>query len=728
MLERWGRAVHRFRWLVLAVTALLVAGTAAIGPGVIGSLTSGGFETRGSESDEIISRIESTVGRQATDVVVLYSSADRTVDDPAYRQAVDEALAALPKDVVASTTTFWSTGGAPAFVSADRHATFAAVQFTDGDLGALMDKFKAVKGQLSTVGGGLTAQLGGPVTLNADINEQVSADLARAEMWSGILLVILLIIVFSSAVAASLPLAIGVFTVLGSFAVLRLLTGLTDVSIFALNIVTLLGLGLAIDYALFVVSRFREELNAGRQPSEALAVTMATAGRTVIFSGLTVALSLSSLLLFPQVFLKSMGYGGVSAVLVAMLAALTLLPALLAVLGHRVDALRIPFPRRRGAAAGQGWARFARTVMRRPLVFTLAAVAVLVTLALPFLRVDFGGIDSRALPEDAQARVVDDAMRADFPDAQAFPVQVLVQGGGETAAQSVSTAIGGLDGVLGVTPQAARNGSALLSVNYTGGALDPAAIKLVDEIRALPHPAGAQLLVGGSTAQNIDLRASIGDTLPWMALFMALATFALLLLAFGSVVLPLKAILTNLLSLGASFGVVVWIFQDGHLSGLLGFTPTGTIETTQPILMLAILFGLSMDYEVFLLSRIKERWDATGDATDAAAVGLQRTGTIITNAALLLVIVIGAFSTSGITFIKMIGVGMAVAIVVDVTIVRSMLVPALLRLLGPAAWWAPGPIRRWHARYGWRETDAPEPAATIPAQPDHRPDRVLQGS
>jgi RND superfamily putative drug exporter len=284
-----------------------------------------------------------------------------------------------------------------------------------------------------------------------------------------------------------------------------------------------------------------------------------------------------------------------------------------------------------------------------------------------------------------------------------------------------------VDGVTGVRPVAARDGATLLAVGYTGGAVEAAARDAVTTIRALPAPAGATVDVGGVSAQQVDLRASIARTLPWMALLVVAATFLLLFLAFGSLVLPLKAVVMNVLSLGAAFGVVTWIFQDGNLSGLLGFTSTGTVETTQPILMLAILFGLSMDYEVFLLSRIREEWDATGDNTAAVAAGLQRTGRIITSAALLLVVVIAAFSTSGITFIKLIGVGMAVAIVIDATVVRALLVPATMRLLGRANWWAPAPMVRWWERYGVRESDGPVPGprtAGLPAAPDRAPERV----
>ncbi len=715
MLQAWGGAVARRRWLVLAaaLAGALLAGI--FGPGVVSALSSGGFETDGSPSVLTDQRIAATVGRQDVDVIALYHSDRLTVDDPAFARAVDHSLATLPRADVASLATYWTTK-AGAFVSADRHSTYAAIRFTGADIAGRMDTYRRVSAGLQDAGTGVNVRLGGNAAINEQINTQVSQDLARGEGMSMPVLLVLLVIVFGSVVAAGLPLLIGGMTVLGSFVVLRLLTQVTDVSVFAINIITLLGLGLAIDYGLFIVSRFREELRPGVPVAAALGRTMATAGRTVLFSAVTVAVSLSSLMLFPQVFLRSMGYGGVAAIAVAATTALTVLPAALAVLGHRVDALRVRLPRRRPSSGsvladpapsdprGGRWERFARTVMRRPIVFVLASGAFLITLGLPFLHVQFGGIDERALPTSAPARQVAQALRQQFEAPSTAPIDVLVENATPAAAQDFATRVGAVDGVRAVRTAAVAGSTTLLNVDYPGEAVDTAARTVVDRVRQLPPPAGSRVLVGGITAHNVDLRASLADRLPWMALAVVATTFLLLFLAFGSFVLPLKAVVMNVLSLGASFGVVTWVFQDGNLSGLLGFTSTGTVETTQPILMLAILFGLSMDYEVFLLSRVREQYERSGDNTDAVAQGLQRTGRIITNAALLLVVVIATFSTSGITFIKLIGVGMAVAIVVDATVVRAMLVPATMRLLGRWNWWAPGPLQRWQNRYGWKES------------------------
>ncbi|MGY1806876.1 MMPL family transporter [Blastococcus sp. SYSU D00669] len=713
MFEALGRVMYRWRRWVVAVALALVAFAGVWGTGVFGSLTGAGFEDPDSESSRAAEVAAAELGRDAADVVVLYSSDDLTVDDPAFRDAVTSTLAALPAAEVERVTTWFDTQ-APPLVSDDRHATYAVLTLTDdADVAEVRDELDAP---------GLTTRVGGNAVVQEDINERVSADIARAESISMPVLLVLLVVIFGSLAAASLPLAIGGAAILGSFAALRAFTSFTDVSVFAVNVVTIMGLGLAIDYGLFMVSRFREEIRRQPTTEEALARTMATAGRTVAVSALTVAISLAGLLIFPQVFLRSMGFGGMSAVLIAMLAALTLLPALLGMLGPKVDALSVRRLFRRGRPAPVvaeehgAWYRIARAVMRRPLAITVAVTAVLVGLALPFLNVQFGGIDERVLPAGTESRVVAESIERDFPQAADGPIEIVVglpeavdSPAGGQALQAYVDDVAAVPGVDGATVTAAAGDTARVAVAYVGDPVDADARALVGEIRDVPAPEGGTALVGGESAVLTDLLDSLGSLLPWMALLVVATTFVLLFLAFGSVVLPLKAVVMNVLSLGASFGALVWIFQDGHLSGLLDFEPTGFLEATQPILVLAIVFGLSMDYEVFLMSRIREQYDLTGDNTKAVATGLQRTGGIITSAALLLIVVIAAFSLSGITFIKMIGVAMLIAIVVDATIVRTLLVPATMRLLGDANWWAPGPLRRLYSRYGIRESDEPAP-------------------
>jgi trehalose monomycolate/heme transporter len=701
MFAWWGRTVVRARWLVIAAGIALALVGGLWGTGVFGAVSSGGFDDPHSESARAASRIVAELGRQDVDVLVLYSSADRTVDQAGFRDAVTGTLTALRQRPEVSQVVSYYDTSSPALVSTDRHATYAAIRLrtggSDDELAAIRDRLAAP---------GLRTQVGGPTAISADVSGRVASDIGKAEAYSMPILLILLVLIFGSVVAASTPLLVGGLAILGAFVATRLLTYTTDVSVFAMNIITLLGLGMAIDYALFIVSRYREELDRGYQPGEAVERTLATAGRTVAVAALTVSLALASLLLFPQVFLRSMGFGGMAAVLVAMLAALTVLPALLAVLGHRINALRVG--RRRSAPArhadGAGWARLARAVMRRPVPVVLATVGVLAFLASPFVRAQFGGVDERVLPPGSESRVVSERIAADFAGGGVEQVRVLVTG---ADASAFATRIAQLPGVTSAAATASRGESSMIAVRYDGTQASPVGQRIVTDIRALPAPPGATVLVGGSAADLHDLLDSLRTRLPWMALLVAGMTIVLLFLAFGSVVLPLKAVAMNVVSIGASFGAVVWVFQDGHLAGLLGFTPTGYLEATQLVLMLAILFGLSTDYEVFLLSRVREEWDRTGDNVTAVSAGLQRTGRIITSAALLLIVVIGGFATGGITFIKMIGLGMIVALIVDATLVRALLVPATMRLLGRANWWAPGPLRRVYARFGIHESDAP---------------------
>ena len=724
MFEAWGRALYRRRRLTLVVALLFVAFAGVWGTGVFGKLSSGNsFTPPASQSQHEQNQADATFGRNDADVVVLYRSTTMTVSDPAYQQVVTKALASLPAKDVARITTYWSTRS-PALVSTDRHSTYAVLQLTGADDAARQSAYKAIKADLSAAGAdvgsgttaaagpdGITARVGGTVPTEVAINSEVTANIAKAEGFSMPVLLILLMVIFGSLAAASLPVAIGGIAILGSFTVLRLLTMFSTVSIYSVNITTILGLGLGIDYGLFMVTRFREELH--RQPTveAAVARTVATAGRTVAVSGVTVAVALTSLMLFPEVFLRSMGYGGVATVAVDMVAALTVLPALFAVLGHRVNAIRIrrTVAKPHASETSGGWYRLGHSVMRRPLIYVTVIVIGLLALGAPFLKIAWGGTDSRSLPATATVRQVQQTLDTQFPANSTAPIEALVtlpSTPPSTTTADLTSYLQRIDAIPGVTKAqvtAAKNNTVRIDVGYTPASISAAARHLVTTIRGTSPPPGATVLVGGSTAQLVDELQSLGSTLPWMALLVGVSTFVLLFLAFGSVVLPVKAIVMNVLSLSATFGVIVWVFQWGHLSRLLQFTSTGSIDPTMPILMLAIIFGLSMDYEVFLLSRIREVYDQTGDNTASIATGLQRTGGVITSAALLLIIVIGAFSASGVAFIKLIGVGMIVALVVDASLVRVLLVPATMRLLGRANWWAPGPLRSLYARYGIKE-------------------------
>jgi uncharacterized membrane protein YdfJ with MMPL/SSD domain len=724
--ERWGRTAHRRRRLILLV-ALLVAVVGGVwGTTIFAKVqTAGGFDAPNSQSQHEANLATQAFGRDAGDVVVLYSSKTLTTTSPAFRSAVTSTLAALPHSKVASYATYWSTRS-PGFVSASGHQTYAVLELAGASDTARQDSYDAIKAQLSAAG--LRSQVGGAVPTDETIDKQVTANITRAEGLSFPILLILLLVIFGSLTAACLPLAIGALGILGSFTALRLLTIITGVSVFSLNITTILGLGLGIDYGLFLVTRFREELHRQATVEDAVARTVATAGRTVLVSGVTVAIVLASLMLFPETILRSIGYGGVATVLVDMLAALTVLPALLAVLGPKVNSLRIRRSVQRPPAAegSGGWYRLAHSVMRRPILYAVPIVVLLLALGSPFLKVVWGGVDATVLPSAAAPRVVTEALNRDFPGNPTAPIEAIVRFPGPIAGSpargaaltSYASRLRRVPGVSGAQVTGVRGDIARVDLSYGPGPYTPQARAIVGQVRDAAPPAGATATIGGTTAQLTDQLASLGQTLPWMALAVVIATFLLMFLAFGSLVLPLQAIVMNILSLSAMYGVVTWIFQDGHLSGPLGFTPNGTISPTIPVLMFAIMFGLSMDYQVFLLSRIRERYDQTGDNTAAIASGLQRTGGVITSAALLLVVVIGMFSLSSITFIKMLGVGMIVALVLDATLVRMLLVPAVMRLVGDANWWAPAPLRRFYARHGIREDDGPAPGAAVAPAPE----------
>jgi RND superfamily putative drug exporter len=711
MFEAWGHLLYHRRRLVLIIAGLSVVFAGVWGTGVFAHLqTAGGYTAPNSQSQHEESLATKAFGRNGGDVAVLYSSKTLTTASPAFKSAVTATLAKLPHDRVESVATYWSTGSSQ-FVSASGHQTYAVIELTgNGDTGRIAS-YDAIKNSLSAPG--LTTQVGGVIPTESAINTQVSSNIGRAEGLSLPILLILLLVIFGSLAAASLPLAIGIVGILGSFTALRLLTEVTSVSNYSVNITTILGLGLGIDYGLFMVTRFREELHRQATVEDAISRTIATAGRTVVVSGITVAVALGALMLFPETFLRSMGYGGVATVLVDMIAALTVMPALLAVLGPNVNALRIRRSVQRAPVAEHegGFYRLATRVMRRPAVYAVVIVVALLALAAPLLHVSWGGVDATALPAGSAPRTVTEALNHDFPGNPTAPIEAVVSFPGPIAGSPARTAelttyvtrLGSVPGVSHALQTGIHGNDARIDLSYDAGLNSPAARSLVAQVRDVSPPAGATSYVGGQTADLVDELSSLGHTLPWMALVVLLATFVMLFLAFGSVVLPVKAIIMNLLSLSAMYGAIVLIFQDGHLSRLLHFTSNGTISPTTPILMFAIMFGLSMDYEVFLLSRIRERYDVTGDNTAAIASGLQRTGGVITSAALLLLIVVGAFSASGVTFIKLLGVGMIIALIIDATIVRILLVPATMRLLGDKNWWAPKPLRVLYARYGIHE-------------------------
>jgi len=711
MIERWGGVVVRRAVVVLLVGLGITAAAMFAGIGLEDKLSSGGFDDPASESSRELAQERAAFGNESIDAIAIFTSADEVVTDPAFRAEVEETLAAVPESKVASIATFYDTDD-PAMVSHDQHATAVYISLDGESQNAFMDAYRDIRPVLTD--SDLDVDLAGPFAVYSDVNDHTKDDLAMAELVSLPIVLLLSLIIFRSVTASFLPVLVGLVTVLGARAAIAGLNEITEVSIFAPNIITLIGLGLSIDYALFVVSRFREEIALTPDDTQhALVRTMATAGRTVMFSALTVAAAMSSLLVFPQAFLKSIGYGGIAAVLVALVAALTVLPATLALLGKRVDSLRIPFLQRGGAVDGDhgAWSRLAHGVMRRPILVAAGVVVVLLAVASPFLGVKWGSVDYRVLPEDASAHQAAARLNTEFGPERST-ANVLLEDADEAAATTYVAALQKVEGVVDVRKVDQAGDTTLLRAAWEGNSQSEHSQDLVRELRDVSSPDGTTALVGGLTADTVDLAGSVKSHLPWMGLIVITVMLVLLFLAFGSLVLPIKAVVMNFFSITASFGVVTWIFSDGHLSGLLGFTSAGFLDLTNPIVMLAVLFGLSMDYEVFLLSRVREQWDATGDNDLAVATGLQKTGRIITSAALLLGIVIGAFSLSGVVFMKMLGIGMLIALLVDATVVRALLVPATMKLLGRWNWWAPAPLARWWERNGFREEGRPAGAET----------------
>ncbi|WP_406459660.1 MMPL family transporter [Streptomyces sp. NBC_01622] len=705
----WTRFVTARPRLSLLVALVLTALAVVAGSGVADRLGSGGWEDPTAQSTYATKALEREFPASQPNLLLLVDSGGASVDDPAVTAEADRLTARLTGERgVVGVGSYWQTKS-PALRAKDGHEALIAAHIT-GDEKAMSDTLDRIAPVLRGTHGPVRVKIGGIVAVRHEIQTTIQEDLARAEMIALPVTLLLLVMVFGSAIAALLPLGIGIVAILGTNAVLRGLTEFTDVSVFAMNLTTALGLGLAIDYALFIVRRFREELSTGAEPLPAIATTLRTAGRTVLFSALTVAVSLAAMLVFPMYFLRSFAYAGIAVVLLAAAAALILLPAALLLLGHRVNSLDLRRLFRRGRPArtpgsgeeGTAWARLATLVMRRAPVFALATTAVLVLLGLPFLGVKFGTADDRQLPSGAEAHVVQQHIRDGFPGNPGGTVEVLAEGRATPAQYTAyRTRIAQLPEVVRVDGPVVRGDSAYFTVLPKGEAVDTTAQRLVGALRATDAPFTTK--VTGTAAVLVDSKHAIASRLPWAAVLITVVTLLLVFLLTGSVVIPLQAVLLNALSLTAMFGAVVWVFQDGHLSGLLGFTSTGSIETTLPVLMFCVAFGLSMDYGVFLLSRIKEEYDRTGDHNQAVRHGLQRTGGLITAAAVILAVVMVAIGTSRVTNTKMLGLGIALAVLMDAMIVRSLLVPAVMRLTGRATWWAPGPLRRVHERFGVSE-------------------------
>ncbi|MGW7353389.1 MMPL family transporter [Streptomyces sp. NPDC054784] len=734
--------IRRARW-VLALTVVAVVAMGALGAGAFSTLLGGGYDDPSSESSRATKVLDEKFGGE-TNLILLVRAADGRVDAPDARERGTALVRELRGERdLENVVSYWDTGSSDLRSRDGREAiVLANVKGEDKELEEnsekIIDAYGGTYGEGEGNGNGaaLTVRVGGGASVSADMGSQTEKDLVLAESIAVPLILLLLLVVFGTVVAALLPLAIAVIAIVGVFAELYVLGSVTDVSIIAINLTTALGLGLGVDYALLMISRFREQLASGATVEDAVRKTMSTAGRTVAFSAATVAAALAALMVFPQYFLRSFGYAGVGVVAVSAVSTLLVMPALLTVLGHRINSGRMPWYRPgRTSTRTPLWGRLARTVMRRPALTALPVLAVLLLAASPLLGITFSTPDERVLPDDAESRQVTETLREEFNGSEDGALHVVFdEPVGERALAPYAARLSGLDGVLRVeastgvysdgdatatdpgNPALGRPAGQQLTVVSSLTPKSDAAKDLVEEVRTAPAPTGTEPLVGGADAELVDSNDSIAAELPLAVTLIAVSTFVLLFLFTGSVVQPLRALVLNLVSLGATVGVMTWMFQDGHLSSALGFTPQ-PMETSMTVLMFCIAFGLSMDYEVFVTSRIKELHELGEDNESAVTNGLGHTGRIVSAAALLIAVSFFAFGTSEISFMQMFGLGSGLAILIDAIAVRGVLVPAAMRLLGRSAWYAPGFLRAFHARFGLSESGPEQGPAAAPSAP-----------
>ncbi|MFE6775062.1 MMPL family transporter [Streptomyces sp. NPDC057702] len=727
---------------VLTVAAVAVAALGVVGAGAFGALRGGGFEDPGADSTRAQRLVDERFGGDTNLVFLVQPTHQPPTHQPPTHQppthqpppaqaprdrgdVAEVAGAARARALadglrheagVTQVRSAQDAGGA-ALTSQDGRRTLvvAHVRGSEDERG---DRARELVDTYARDGGGVTVTAGGDAAAGNDITGQVGRDLARAEAIAIPLTLLLLVLAFGSLVAAALPLVVGLVAIVGTFAALSVLGQLTDVSVFAVNLTTALGLGLGIDYALLLVSRFRAELARGAPLARALRVTVRTAGRTIVFSAATVVAALAALLVFPPFFLRSFAYAGIGVVVMAALSALFVIPPLLVVLGHRVNRGRVPLVSSARGADAPWWGRLAGAVMRRPALTALPVLALLLGAASPLLGVSFGTPDERALPPNAPSRQVATQVQRDFPAGDGDALQVIATGRAtDGAVRAYAERLAHLDGVArvdtsagpfptGQRPDPAATASALarpdaqrLIVRGEAAPASPAARDLVHAVRAVEPPPHTRVLVGGEDARSVDTLHAVGSRLPVALALVCGTTFVLLFLFTGSVVQPLRALVLNALSLSAALGAMAWIFAEGHASALLGFTAQ-PLDLSMSVLLLCVAFGLSMDYEVFVTSRMKEARDAGATGRRVVTDGLARTGRIVTMAAGLLSVSLFAFGTSRISFLMMFGLGSGLAIVIDALLVRGILLPAALRVLGRTAWYAPAALRRLHTRLG----------------------------
>jgi putative drug exporter of the RND superfamily len=720
------------------VATLLTVALGIFGLPVAERLSASGFQDPTSESSRATELLTDTFRQGDVQLLIVVSTPDGVDSAPARAAGVDivDQLRASPH--VADVTSPW-TAPPPAaadMISKDRTSGLIVAGIV-GDEAEQQNYTKELSDQVVYDRDGVTVRSGGVATVNIQITDQSQHDLLLMESLAIPLSFLVLVWVFGGLLAAALPVAVGVMSILGALAVLRLISFATDVSIFALNLATAMGLALAIDYTLLMISRFRDELADGASPDEALTRTMVTAGRTVVFSATTVALSMAVMVLFPMDFLKSFAYAGVATVAFAATAAIVVTPAALVLLGDRLDSLDVRRLARRvlGRPDPQPipieqrfWYRSATCTMHKAIPLGLAGVALLLLLGAPFLSVRWGFPDDRVLPSSASAHQVGDQLRSDFAHNSDTAVTVVLPDADGVSPNDINRYAGDLSRVPDVTavsaptgtfvdgrlvgppsaPTGQTAGSAFLTVDSTAPLYSDASEAQLDALHAVPGPAGRQVDMTGTAQTNRDSVDAITTRLPLVLGLIAVIMFVLLFLLTGSIVVPLKALALNVLSLTAAFGAMVWIFQDGHL-GALGTTPSGTLVANVPVLLFCIAFGLSMDYEVFLVSRIREYWLASGktraDNDESVALGIARTGRIITAAALIMAISFTALVAAHVSVLRILGLGLTLAVLVDATLVRMIMVPAFMHVMGQWNWWAPGWLARLHRRFGFSDGD-----------------------
>jgi RND superfamily putative drug exporter len=674
------------------LVAIVIAG--GIGAQVFAKFDSGGYSDPNSDSAKAWEYLEETFKVKDPTVVLIVKSKEG-VDDPSVRERALRLEAELRAEKSAETVvSYWSTN-APSLRSSDGKSAFIFIYLRSSDFSKIDSAGGYYQSKYDRDYEGLDIDASGTAVFANAINGKIQDDLKLAEAISIPITFILLLLIFGAMVASAMPLMVGVTAILGTFFALFLLTFFTDVSIFALNLTTGLGLGLGIDYALLMVNRFREELWKGSSKEEAVATTIKTAGKTVFYSGLTVILTLASMTFFPQNFFKSMGYSGVAVVALAVAGALIPLPAIMMILGARINKGLI----RKSSLVVKddgGWAKLARFVMRKPISVVIATTIGLGILIAPIADIKFSLVDSRVLPASNPAAASAAFITENFPGQESNPIEIIFPTASDEleSIERFRSQLPQLEGIVRVDQLTQVGEAARLVAIHSMPPRTPEAEKLIADIRELLG--GIDALVGGVAADYADTQGATARTLPYVLIWILTTVLILLFLFTGSILLPIKAILLNFASLAATMGVLTYIFINGHLTFLVGdFTVTGTLDTSTVILIAIVAFGLSMDYEVFLLSRIKEEYENGRNNEDAVAFGLQRSARIITAAALLLATVFGIFVISGVTSIKMMGFGVAFAILLDATVIRGLLVPALMRLFGEWNWWAPKSLRRF---------------------------------